>query len=547
VEICVEKRDGSKESLCIDKIHKMLSYCSDGLDVSISDVAISAKINFTDNIKTKNIQSTLIRAAADKVSTENPDYDIFAGRLLASSMCREVYNVKSNKMDFNDFIKERIDLGIYSEEILKHYTHEDIELLESFIDYENNFSRGYASMVQLESKYLIKDAKTDRLLEMPQEVFMLIPMTIFAHEPNRTKLIIDFYTALKQDEISLPTPIIAGVRTRMRMYSSCCKIEMGDTIDGILSAEHALSLMTAKRAGIGMDMSNVRGKLAPVNKTVKHTGALPILKAIESGSKQFTQNSLRSGATVVNYPIWNWEIMDILEYKNNQGANTTRARFIDYSIGLPDIFIKRVLNKETFTIFSAEDVPLLFTHYGYTEEFNKAYEAYEKDTTIRKKVFPAIDIFNKLTKERIGTGRIYIRFDDNINNQGMFKRSIKMTNLCLTGDTLITVCGDQGGTKTMTLKELTRVFNDKDWRVWSYDIDSALGEWKHIDKAWLVSKQAKLVKVTFRGKSIKCTPDHRIYTQNRGYVKAKNLNIYDILVMTAQHTLKKRPIRFLLS
>jgi len=265
VEICVEKRDGSKESLCIDKIHKMLSYCSDGLDVSISDVAISAKINFTDNIKTKNIQSTLIRAAADKVSTENPDYDIFAGRLLASSMCREVYNVKSNKMDFNDFIKERIDLGIYSEEILKHYTHEDIELLESFIDYENNFSRGYASMVQLESKYLIKDAKTDRLLEMPQEVFMLIPMTIFAHEPNRTKLIIDFYTALKQDEISLPTPIIAGVRTRMRMYSSCCKIEMGDTIDGILSAEHALSLMTAKRAGIGMDMSNVRGKLAPVN------------------------------------------------------------------------------------------------------------------------------------------------------------------------------------------------------------------------------------------------------------------------------------------
>jgi len=427
---CVEKRNGDREPLCIDKIHKMLSYCSDGLDVSISDVAIDSKINFADNIQTKTIQSTLIKAAAAKVSPDNPDYDIFAGRLLASSMCREVYGPKADKMDFFTYISDRVVNGLYSDELINKYSQSDIELLESFIDYDNTFSRGYASIVQLESKYLIKDAITDKLLEMPQEVFMLIPMIIFANEPNRTKLIIEFYTALKNDEISLPTPIIAGVRTQMKMYSSCCKIEMGDTTAGILSSEYALSLMTAKRAGIGIDLSSIRGERAPVGKTVKHTGALPILKTIEASSKQFTQNSLRSGATVVNYQIWNWEIMDILEYKNNQGSNTSRARFIDYSIGLPDIFIDRVLAKEDFTLFSPEEVPELFEHYGDTEKFNAAYVKYEAMTTIRKNVLPAGVIFNKLIKERIGTGRIYIRFDDNINRQGMFKKSIKMTNLC---------------------------------------------------------------------------------------------------------------------
>jgi ribonucleoside-diphosphate reductase alpha chain len=428
--IHVKKRDGTLEPLDYDKIHEILELCSDGLNVSVSSTALNAHIKFVNKISTVDIHQTLVKSAAEKIGPATPDYDVYAGRLLISHMRKEVYD-SFDAIPFLDYIQSRVKSKLYSPDILVSYTDEEIINLGSFLDHNNNFNRGYASIVQMESKYLIKDAKTDKLLEMPQETFMLIGMVIFAEETNRTKLIIEFYNALKDDEISLPTPIISGVRTQLKMFSSCCKIKMGDTAESILSSEYALSIMTARRAGIGVDMGPVRGILSPVkNNTVKHTGALPLLKTIEAASKQFTQNSLRSGATVVNYPIFNWEIMDVLEYKNNQGSNTTRARFIDYTIGLPSIFIERVLKKEDFTLFSSEEVPELFEHYGDTKKFNEAYLMYENKRGIRKNKVPATEIFNKLVKERVGTGRIYIHFIDNINKQGMFSEPVTQTNLC---------------------------------------------------------------------------------------------------------------------
>jgi len=430
-EIYVKKRNGDLELLDYDKIHTMLEWCANGLNISVSDTALNAHIKFVNKISTVDIQQTLVKSASEKISPQEPDYDIYAGRLLVTSMRKDVYG--GNKpIKFLDYIKKNVESGLYSKEILDQYTEEEINDFGEFLDYDNDLDRGYASIVQMESKYLIRDVKTGKLQEMPQETFMIIPMVIFAHEKTRrNKLILDFYNALKDDEISLPTPVISGVRTQLKMFSSCCKIKMGDTAESILASEYATSLMTSQRAGIGIDMGPIRGIMAPVkNNTVKHTGALPLLKAVESVSKQFTQNALRTGATVVNYPIFNWEIMDILEYKNNQGSNTTRARFIDYTIGIPSIFIERVLKKENFTLFSSEEVPELFEHYGDTDKFNEAYLKYEKKRGIRKTVLPASEIFNKLVKERVGTGRIYIHFIDNINNQGMFSEPVTQTNLC---------------------------------------------------------------------------------------------------------------------
>lgn len=431
----VTKRNGSQEDLSIDNIHAMLENCRKEdlgrkLDVSVSDTAISAHIKFADGMTTSDIQQTLIKSAAEKISTKTPDYSIFAGRLLVTEIRKEVYG-QFKPIPFLDYIKANVKSGLYDPTILELYSEEEIDMLESVIDYNNDFARPYSSIVQLDSKYLIKDVKTGRRLEMIQETFMLIAMTIFALEDNCIELVIKMYNALKDDKVSLPTPIISGVRTQLKMFSSCCLLKMGDTTESILASEYALSLMTANRAGIGVDMGPIRGMLAPVkNNTVKHTGALPLLKSIEAASKQFTQNSLRSGATVVNYPVFNWEIMDVLEYKNNQGSNTNRARFIDYSIGLPNLFIERVLSNQNWTLFSSEEVPLLFKAYGEPEGFKIAYEMYENKQGIRKKTLPAKEIFDKLVKERVGTGRIYINFIDNVNNQGMFVDQITQTNLC---------------------------------------------------------------------------------------------------------------------
>jgi ribonucleoside-diphosphate reductase alpha chain len=430
--ITVINRSGGKEPLELDKINKMVELCAYGLDVSISEVAINTHIKLTDNITTESIQQTLIKSTGDMITQDAPDYAILAGRLLVTNLRKKVYK-SFDPIDFLTYIKKNTDSGVYDSILLDNYTEDEINELGDYIDYENDMGRSLSSITQLSTKYLIRDVKTGEMLEMIQETFMIIPMVIFSSEsPDvRMDLVKKFYSALRDDEISLPTPIISGVRTKLRMFSSCCKIKMGDTTDSILASEYALSLMTANRAGIGVDMAPVRGVLAPVkNNTVKHTGALPLLKTIEAASKQFTQNSLRTGATAVNYPIFNWEIMDILEYKNNQGSNTTRARFIDYSIGVPDLFIKRAVAKKDWTLFSAEEVPELFKAYTSSEEFERVYLKYESNNDIRKRVVPAIDLFNKLIKERVGTGRIYINFLNNVNNQGMYKEPVTQTNLC---------------------------------------------------------------------------------------------------------------------
>ena len=429
-EVYVKKRDGTLELLDYDKIHMMLSQCAEGLNVSVSDVALNAHLKIANKMSSVAIQQTLIKSASEKLTPEHPDYGVLAGRLLVTNMRKEVYG-SFEPINFLDYIKKNVKSKLYSPEILEKYTEEEIEYLGSYLDYENDLERVHSSVTQLESKYLIKDVKTDKALEMIQETFMIIPMVIFADEGDaKLGYVLDFYQALKNDEISLPTPVISGVRTRLKMFSSCCKIKMGDSSESILSTEYALSMMTAQRAGIGIDMGLVRGILAPVkNNTVKHTGALPLLKTVEAASKQFTQNALRSGATVVNYPVFNWEIMDVLEYKNNQGSNTTRARFIDYAIGIPSIFIERVLSKGEWTLFSSEDVPKLFESYGQAD-FDEVYKHYEQQPFIRKTRVPATEVFNKLIKERVGTGRIYLHFIDNINKQGLFKEPVTQTNLC---------------------------------------------------------------------------------------------------------------------
>jgi len=421
----VKKRNGELEPLDLDNIHRMLENCKKEdlgreLDVSVSDTAMKAHIKFAEGMTTSDIQQTLIKSAAEHISPQQPDYSIFAGRLLVTEMRKEVYG-SFEPLPFYQYIALNVEHGLYDPEILELYSPEEIDYLESVMDYNNDFNRPYSSIVQLDSKYLIKDVKTGRRLEMIQETFMLIAMTIFALDDNCLDRVVQMYNALKDDKISLPTPIISGVRTKLKMFSSCCLMKMGDNIESILASEYALSLMTANRAGIGVDMGPVRGILAGVkSNTVKHTGALPLLKTIESASKQFTQNSLRSGATVVNYPIFNWEIMDVMEYKNNQGSNTNRARFIDYSIGMPNLFIERVLQKGDWTLFSSEDVPDLFKWYGQPDEFKRTYCSYERNDKIRKKTLPAVEVFNKLVKERVGTGRIYIHFIDNVINKVCF-------------------------------------------------------------------------------------------------------------------------------
>ena len=195
----VTKRNGSPEELNIDNIHRMLENCKRKdlgreLDVSVSDTAINAHIKFADGMSTSDIQQTLIKSAAEHISTATPDYSIFAGRLLVTEMRKEVYG-SFEPIPFLDYIKLNVESGLYDPGIMEWYTEEEIEYLGSHIDYDNDFARSYSSIVQMDSKYLIKDSKTNRRLEMPQETFMLIGMAMFAQEDSPMGWILNMYTA----------------------------------------------------------------------------------------------------------------------------------------------------------------------------------------------------------------------------------------------------------------------------------------------------------------------------------------------------------------
>ena len=231
--------------------------------------------------------------------------------------------------------------------------------------------------------------------------------------------------------ISLPTPIYCGVRTKLKSFSSCCVIDCDDTTDSILSSQYALSKCVSNRYGIGLHIGRIRGIGASVrDDSVVSSGVVPFLKTFEAATKQFSQNSVRSGSCTASFQWWNYEVLTLLELKNNKGVVENRVRSIDYSIGLNKYFVVAAIKNKPVWLFSSEDVPELTNDYRYSfEEFTMIYEQYSH-MDIRKKQINAQELLLKICKERFETGRIYIYFIDNINQHGAFNESIFASNLC---------------------------------------------------------------------------------------------------------------------
>jgi len=180
-EVYVKKRSGELELLDYDKIHTMLSQCAEGLNVSVSDVALNAHLKIANKMSSVAIQQTLIKSASEKLTPEHPDYGVLAGRLLVTNMRKEVYG-SFEPIPFLDYIKKNVKSRLYSPEILEQYSEDEINKLGEHLEYDNDMERVHSSITQLESKYLIKDVKTNKPLEMIQETFMIIPMVIFADD-----------------------------------------------------------------------------------------------------------------------------------------------------------------------------------------------------------------------------------------------------------------------------------------------------------------------------------------------------------------------------
>jgi ribonucleoside-diphosphate reductase alpha chain len=266
--------------------------------------------------------------------------------------------------------------------------------------------------------------------------FMLIAMTLFSNYKNdRIKWVKELYDALSTFDISLPTPIMAGVRSPQRQFSSCVLIETDDSLDSINATSSAIVKYVSQKAGIGIGAGSIRAIGSPVSGgAVSHTGVIPFYKHFQSAVKSCSQGGVRGGAATLHYPFWHFEVEDLLVLKNNKGTEDNRIRHLDYSVQFNKVMYERLLSGGNITLFSPHDCPDLYrAFFSDVEEFRTLYEKYERTTKIRKKTIPAIDLFSAFMQERKDTGRIYFQNVDHCNDHGSFDKNkalIKMSNLC---------------------------------------------------------------------------------------------------------------------
>lgn len=431
--IHVTKRSGEKEDFNIDKIHKIINWAiSDLSDVHLSDIEINARLNLQNNISTKDIHKVLIESAANLITLETPNYQYVACRLLNYQLRKDVWGGK-HAPRLIEVIKDGIKNKIYDPVILEKYTDEEINKIGEIIDHERDFLFTYAGVKQLCDKYLIKNRITNIIYETPQFAYILISLYGFINYSKDTRLeyVKRFYNAISRHKINLPTPVMAGVRTRSRKYASCCLIGVDDTKESITASGTAVSIATASRCGIGIDVSKIRAIGSPVsNGEVVHTGIIPFLKIYEASVKAWQQNGLRGGSATINVQWWHYEIEDIVVLKNNAGTDDNRVRKLDYTVGMSKIFYDRVIKDEQVTLFSPHDVPELYEVWG-TSQFDKMYKECEQDKKIkRKKIISARKLFSLIVKERVETGRIYILNVDSANEHSSWLDRITMSNLC---------------------------------------------------------------------------------------------------------------------
>ena len=432
--IYIIKRDGSKEPINIDKIHKVVQFaCEDLAGVSASQIEMNANLQFYDDMATHEIQEVLVRSANDLISLDAPNYQFAAARLLSYGVNKDVFG-EYNAITLQKNIDRNIERGVYDKEILDLYTPEEIETLDSYIRHKRDENFTYAGLRQVVDKYLCQDRSTGKIFETPQFMYMMIAATLFANYPKQSRMhyVRRYYDATSLFKINIPTPVMAGVRTPVRQFASCVLVDSDDTLDSIFSSDMAIGRYTAQRAGIGINAGRIRGVNAKIRGgEVAHTGIIPFLKKFESTVRCCTQNGVRGGSATTHFPFWHQEIEDILVLKNNKGTEDNRVRKLDYSIQLNKTMYERLLSGGDITLFSPHDVPGLYeAYFGDPAQFQELYEKYERATSIKKRSVPAMELFSALIKERAETGRIYIMNVDHCNTHSSFKDTVYMSNLC---------------------------------------------------------------------------------------------------------------------
>ena len=529
MSINVIKRGGKVVPYNPERINTFLEFVCDGLDnVSVSEIALNSGLMIHDGISTSDINKALLESAHNLISEDTPDYAIVAGRILVCDIRKEVYG-DFEPVDLLSIIKDNTELGWYDPAILEKFSEDEINELNGYIDHDRDLMYSISGMREWESKYLIKNASTGQKFESPQVSYMLVSMMYFIDDKgdgvtDRIGFIKEMYDLLSLGYWNIPTPHLARLRTPTKAFSSCVLLPVGDDIESISEASVAARRYATLGAGLGVDVSRLRSRNAPIRGGVAiNTGALYHSKSIEEAALSCSQGQTRKGSLTFNWWGLHKDIEEILTYKNNMKKDSEAMKHSDHTIFINGFILDAVRNNQELHCFDPNDVPELYKSFysdndeWFLREYKKAVES-----DLPRSIINARTYWDSLISERFNTGRVYIAFADNINKRSMYKNDkyqITQSNLCVAPETLILT---KDGYLPISSLE------NQDVEIWNGE------EWSSVKIIKTGTNQPLITVKLLNGKSIDCTPYHKFYVYDKtgaiNEVRAKDLKDGDQLI-----------------
>jgi len=431
--IRVVKRDDRVEILDITKIQKNTSASVEGLEgVSQSELEVDAKLQFRDMISTEDIQQTLIKTAVDKIDIDRPNWTFVAARLFLYDLYHKVgRNIGGQKGKPYAHLRKYFEAGEKEGRILLGLKDKyDLDDLNDYIKPERDLQFTYLGIRTLYDRYLIKNAE-GQPIELPQQLFMGVAMFLAQNEFDCQTWAKRFYDILSKFEVMAATPTLSNARTPRHQLSSCYIGSTPDNIEGIFDGYKEMALLSKFGGGIGWDWSQVRGMGSYIDGH-KHAagGIIPFLKIANDVAIAVDQLGTRKGAIAVYIEPWHIDVRDFLDLKKNSGEERRRAHDLFPALWINDLFMERVQEDATWTLFDPFEVSELTDLYG--EKFRERYLELERTEGITKEVISAKALWKDILRSYFETGNPFLSFKDTANNANPNKHVgvIRSSNLC---------------------------------------------------------------------------------------------------------------------
>ena len=429
---------GKKVALDLRRLQALIeASCADlGADVQAAPIVQETMRNLYDGVPIEEVYKASILAARTLIE-KDPDYTYATARLLMHTIRKEVLGEEVTQQEmasrYADYFPEFIAKGIQNELLDEKLQQFDLTRLGAALKPERDLKFDYLGLQTLYDRYFLHLRK--QRIELPQAFFMRVAMGLSLNEINREERAIEFYELLSSFDFMSSTPTLFNAGTQRSQLSSCYLTTVADDLGGIYDAIKENALLSKFAGGLGNDWTPVRALGAHIKGTNGESqGVVPFLKVVNDTAVAVNQGGKRKGAVCAYLETWHLDIEEFLELRKNTGDDRRRTHDMNTANWIPDLFMRRVMEKGTWTLFSPNDTPDLHDKFG--KEFETLYTAYEARAE-RGEIKPsrqlqATDLWRKMLSMLFETGHPWITFKDacNIRSPQQHAGVVHSSNLC---------------------------------------------------------------------------------------------------------------------